>query len=108
MTQCNGSECSTCSGTGSTRTGPSCSPEGCACEWEPCQGCGGTGYLLTVFTLGQLEDLAAYVADAEGVVTVALYVTAEKVLHADLRDEHGLSVDEVAIHAALPGEGRRV
>lgn len=101
---CNENGCPSCGGTGSTRTGPSCSPEGCACEWEPCERCSGTGHALAVFTLGQLEDLAAYVADAEGVATVALYVTAEEVLHANLRDEHGLSVDEVAIAAALPGK----
>lgn len=63
----------------------------------------------TVMTLGQLEDLAAYVADAEGVVTIAIYVQlreGEAVLHADLRDEHGRSVDDVAITTALPGTER--
>lgn len=36
-------ECPTCQGRGSIPTGPMCVPEGCACMWELCEDCDGTG-----------------------------------------------------------------
>lgn len=36
-------QCPDCGGRGTQRTGEACVPEGCACEWETCETCDGSG-----------------------------------------------------------------